>query len=90
MSNSATQLIRAMQQKYGEFDFVLPYVQYCKRKPMLMPESHESKHECFNHFYSVCLKLAQHKWLWSDEKKNSFVEFTPWRRTMAWFILSSR
>jgi len=63
MSNSATQLIRAMQQKYGEFDFVLPYVQYCKRKPMLMPESHESKHECFNHFYSVCLKLAQHKWL---------------------------
>lgn len=90
MSNSATQLIRAMQQKYGEFDFVLHYVQYCKRKPMLLPESHESKHECFSHFYSVCLKLAQQKWLWSAEKKISFVEITPWIRIMASFILSYR
>ena len=39
MWNIATQLIRAMQQKYGELDFFLHYVQYCKRKPVLLPES---------------------------------------------------
>jgi len=69
MSNSATEIIRAVWQKYGEFDFVLQNVRYCKRKPVLLPEGHESQHECFNHFYSVCLKLAQHRWLWSAEKK---------------------
>jgi len=61
MLNSATEVIRAMRQKYGEFDFVLHNVRYCNRKPMMLPESHESKHECFSHFYSVRLKLAQHK-----------------------------
>ena len=32
-------------------------------------QSHESKHECFDHFYSVCLKLAQHERNWNAEKK---------------------
>jgi hypothetical protein len=57
------QALRAMQQKYGEWDFVLHNVQYCKGKPTLLPESPESKHGSFNHFYSICLKSAQHKWL---------------------------